>query len=590
MSKVTTTEDSRFEIGDEGSAGTPGESVSHTVSQQDYDDGWRIQELTAGQGFMGSAGGTAALDVNGLNANKGLDLTVQSGFGTGSANGADSTLTMTGAHVSDADQNAIVISAVSLGSQGGNGGESDGTNIGDGGIGGDALTTIEANVIDGASVLFDAVGGYGGYGGSEGGSPGTAGNATLNVQSNTFRNSNGNVIELYLEVEGGFSGYTGGSIAGTYTGTPGAAGTTSMTVAGNHLIGSGTNGTFALLLSNYTDSEASLHSLGHVTVNLTTGVFKIGSGTNSVAHMENVTVAIDQEYVDPLSGDSTEVPVNVSLTGDAMANVLISWSGNDALQGGAGNDTLTGSGGNDTLDGGKGVDTASYAEDSQGVSANLKTGHAMGPESGTDSLISIENLTGGKANDSLVGDVHNNILEGAAGKDTLDGGDGIDTASYQHDRHGVIANLQSGVVSSKTSGNDTLISIENLIGGSGTDVLTGSKLANIIGGGSGADTISGGSGNDQITGGADNDLLTGGKGSDVFIFTKGSDVDTVTDFVATGKVQDFIDLSGYASIHSFRDLDIAQVHHDLHIGLNGGDEIVLENAKFKDIDKSDFHF
>jgi Ca2+-binding RTX toxin-like protein len=52
---------------------------------------------------------------------------------------------------------------------------------------------------------------------------------------------------------------------------------------------------------------------------------------------------------------------------------------------------------------------------------------------------------------------------------------------------------------------DTLISIENIIGGTGIDSIVGSSGINVLSGGGGADYIAGGEGNDIISGGAGND-------------------------------------------------------------------------------------
>jgi Ca2+-binding RTX toxin-like protein len=56
-------------------------------------------------------------------------------------------------------------------------------------------------------------------------------------------------------------------------------------------------------------------------------------------------------------------------------------------------------------------------------------------------------------------------------------------------------------------GNDSLVSIENVLGGSGNDSITGSA-------GGGANLFDGGAGDDTLTGGGGNDTLIGGAGSD----------------------------------------------------------------------------
>ena len=74
--------------------------------------------------------------------------------------------------------------------------------------------------------------------------------------------------------------------------------------------------------------------------------------------------------------------------------------------------------------------------------------------------------------------------------------------------------------------------IENAIGGSGNDAISGNDAANVLSGGDGADTIAGGRGYDQMTGGA---------GADVFAFSIGDGGslphDVITDFqVGTDKL------------------------------------------------------
>ena len=75
---------------------------------------------------------------------------------------------------------------------------------------------------------------------------------------------------------------------------------------------------------------------------------------------------------------------------------------------------------------------------------------------GTDTLISMENLTGFSINDALSGNTGANTLTGRGGNDTLNGGEGADT----------------------------------MIGGTGNDTLKG---------GTGKDTLDGGAGSTRRT-------------------------------------------------------------------------------------------
>lgn len=107
-------------------------------------------------------------------------------------------------------------------------------------------------------------------------------------------------------------------------------------------------------------------------------------------------------------------------------NILNGGIGNDTLYGAMGSDILNGGADNDTLDGGAGIDTASYVDALGNVNVHLGTGAASGAD-GNDTLISIENVTGGDHDDTLTGNSGANILHGGSGADTILGGGGNDT-------------------------------------------------------------------------------------------------------------------------------------------------------------------
>lgn len=110
---------------------------------------------------------------------------------------------------------------------------------------------------------------------------------------------------------------------------------------------------------------------------------------------------------------------------------------NDSLYGGAGNDVLSGGAGADLLDGGSGKDWVTFLSSTDGAATvmSLQDGGTAGHAEG-DVYISIENVQGSGASDTLGGNALNNqilgmqredLLYGLAGNDTLDGGDGLDT-------------------------------------------------------------------------------------------------------------------------------------------------------------------
>ncbi len=136
-----------------------------------------------------------------------------------------------------------------------------------------------------------------------------------------------------------------------------------------------------------------------VSLAITTAQYTIGSGTDTLTNIENLT---GSSFNDVLTGDSAANILNGEYEDDSLNGGV----GNDSLIGGWGNDTLIGGAGNDSLNGGNAVsgDTASYADATAGVTVSLAIAAAQNTiGAGVDTLISIENLTGSNFNDTLTG-------------------------------------------------------------------------------------------------------------------------------------------------------------------------------------------
>jgi Ca2+-binding RTX toxin-like protein len=220
--------------------------------------------------------------------------------------------------------------------------------------------------------------------------------------------------------------------------------------------------------------------------------------------------------------------------------------------------------GNDRYDGGAGSDTVSFSGTNKSVSIDLAAGIAR-PYDGSETLASIENAIGGNANDTLAGDAGANRLEGGAGddvlsglagddlllggdgddilqggmgNDTYDGGAGSDTVSYAGTNKSVFVDLAAGIAR-PFYGNETLVSIENVVGGNAGDTLRGDGGANALSGGAGNDLLAGGGGDDQLDGGLGADRfhfaaldLPGGDGRDTIVgFERNSDILSFSDLV-----------------------------------------------------------
>ena len=191
--------------------------------------------------------------------------------------------------------------------------------------------------------------------------------------------------------------------------------------------------------------------------------------------------------IDAIGSDAAE-----RIVGNTGFNIVDGFGGADTLEGGDGGDDLYGGTADDRLFGGTGSD-------------------ALHGDQGAD------NIDGGDDDD---------VMSGGAGADTLNGGLGVDLVTYASSVAGVTVNLFTGTGSGGDAQGDLLAGIENLVGTSQNDVLTGDDVANHFDGGVGADSLSGGAGNDTLLGGTGDDTLAGGAGADSL--NGGTSADTVS--------------------------------------------------------------
>jgi Ca2+-binding RTX toxin-like protein len=252
----------------------------------------------------------------------------------------------------------------------------------------------------------------------------------------------------------------------------------------------------------------------------------------------NMGLSSEQVQDDGAGGKDTLIGIE-RVTGTDYSDTMTGGSAFNfgTLAGGGGNDTLS-NGGTATiyLQGGAGNDTvvgianaayftyANFEDAAEGVTASLLAGTAYAPSIGTDTLININGLQGSAFNDVLTGDNNGNnwlygfdgddTLAGLGGNDQINGGNGFDTADYSAAPTAVQVFLGSGTTTGG-AGNDTLTSIEAVIGSAFNDTINGNGVANRLNGGAGTDTLSGFGGNDTLLGGAGADTLSGGAGNDV---------------------------------------------------------------------------
>src|SRR5581483_11452808 len=140
-------------------------------------------------------------------------------------------------------------------------------------------------------------------------------------------------------------------------------------------------------------------------------------------------------------------------------------------------------------------------------------------------------VIGSAAADRMHGGAGNDLLLGGKGGDLLDGGSGSDTAAYADLKASVTVDLAlTGSQNTGAGGNDTLKSIEQVIGSDYADKLSGNGGDNVLEGGLGNDTMDGRGGFDFASyatapGGVTVSLAVAGAQN-----TKGADTDTLKNF------------------------------------------------------------
>ena len=218
------------------------------------------------------------------------------------------------------------------------------------------------------------------------------------------------------------------------------------------------------------------------------------------------TIVFAETPTDPITIDVTDtnenldvtIPYDVDVTietGDGDNHIVTdtgddhvtTGTGDDTIKTGDGNDVVDAAGGDDTIiggsglgddvyDGGPNADTVVYSSATNGITVDLNaTDRSAQPVNGAD---------GPGGNPDTIGELL--VAAGHSPTEAVGFAQGADI------------------------GTDALISVENVVGGSGNDTINGNGGANVIDGGGGDDTLSGGGGNDT---------LAGGSGTDTAVYT-----------------------------------------------------------------------
>ena len=367
----------------------------------------------------------------------------------------------------------------------------------------------------------------------------------------------------------------------------------------------------------------------------------VAAGTNDPA-AQGITSLNYHSIVNAGDGNNT-------ITGSSGNDYVIGGADVDYIDGRGGNDGfVAGSGeGDDTYIGGPDTDFIFYPSTSAGIHVDLKLEVAYGPEIGNDVVRETENVLGGQGDDKILGDGAANVIIGDSGADTLkgrgnddtiyggpgndrldggdgndtliggdgrdiviagdgddlivggtgagfdiySGGDGSDTVSYASASEGISVNLAWSHAYGSETDFDLLFKIENVVGGSGDDIIRGNRSDNYLEGGAGSDVLDGGRGDDTLDGGADDDILTGGRGNDLFIFKNVGGDNTISDFKPGS---DLISISAlnFSAFDDGTENDLqsamTQIGTDILIELDADNSVTLLNLQLASLDEGDF--
>ena len=274
---------------------------------------------------------------------------------------------------------------------------------------------------------------------------------------------------------------------------------------------------------------------------------QVGMDTLSYASSTGgVRIDLSRQYAVAASAEQQRVHYAAGSGGDAAGDKfrgfenVVGGMGNDRLTGDGWNNILRGGPGADRLDGGNavtaagadgrfgtdddvmtsGVDTASYAGSSLRAltitfserrlnNEDVTVGAGSGGDAQGDRLLRIEKVIGTAHDDTFIASNLNQVFDG--GENAVDNPETPNVDESKDSDTVSLANLDDDLIIAVNSGG--YLSVENLIGGSGDDDLTGDGGSNRLEGGAGADVIYGETGDDTLIGGPGDDIIDG-EGSD----------------------------------------------------------------------------
>jgi Ca2+-binding RTX toxin-like protein len=316
------------------------------------------------------------------------------------------------------------------------------------------------------------------------------------------------------------------------------------------------------------------------------------------------STTIDRHDVEPLIdgglyGVSASVSDGAGNNASDSRNVTINRSGDDVI-------VSIADGLDDLFDGGAGINAVDYGSSSSDLTVDLSTspGTANGADIGTDTLISIRDVTTGSGDDQITGSTDDNVISTGAGDDNItyvigggddviDGGTGSDVLAVEVADSTLIAPFNVTVTGGATLAIDTaagstpqVTGIEGLqlVLGAGDDQITltgdlgAAGLSQVVVDADGGDDqidASGVTGTTSLTltSGAGSDSIIGSAGSDTI--STGADDDNITYYIGGG--DDIVDGGDDFDILSVEAAD-PTLTTPVNVTVTGGATLAIDTA------------
>jgi len=254
-----------------------------------------------------------------------------------------------------------------------------------------------------------------------------------------------------------------------------------------------------------------------------TGIDTVSYAADAVSHTINLQTYSGGTFI---GGTST----GGQAAGDLLFNIEVILGGNGGdtiigyrdsattIYGGTGADLLKGGTAADYFDGGTStatgiVDVVSYDNSPVGLTINLNTTSLSTGYAAGDTYVNIEKILGSTLADTFIGGTTASLSA------TMDGGTGADWISYAGitGSTGATLNLANGT-GTGAAANDKIVNIENIIGSSLADTLTGDTNGNTILAGSGNDVMVGSHYAAALAQVSPTDYYDGGSGTDTISY------------------------------------------------------------------------